>query len=171
MASILGHGLAGATIAYLSGATPRRRLFLLAIVSAILPDIDSIGFFLGVPYGSPWGHRGFTHSILFALLWGGMVGTIYFPRTRLLASTVLSLATLSHGLFDAMTAGGLGVGFFIPFQNERYFFSWRPIAVSPLGVKQFFTARAFRILSSEMVYIGLPCVLAMVCYRRLRRGR
>ncbi len=37
-----------------------------------IPDLDAIGFWLGVPYKSFFGHRGFTHSIAFAVLlsWG-----------------------------------------------------------------------------------------------------
>src|SRR4051794_39956246 len=31
-----------------------------------LPDIDAIGFFSGVEYGSRLGHRGLTHSFAFA---------------------------------------------------------------------------------------------------------
>lgn len=171
MASLFGHGVAGATLAYLSGATPRRRLIVLAILSTILPDIDSIGYFLGVPYASPWGHRGFTHSIVFAALWGVFLGLVFFKKNRWLAAGVLILATLSHGLLDAMTTGGLGVGFFIPFQNDRYFLPWRPIAVSPIGVTQFLGARGLRVLMSEMIYIGLPCSAALLAYRFFRLCR
>src|SRR6267378_8050335 len=41
------------------------------------------------------------------------------------------LATASHGLLDAMTNGGLGVAFFAPFCDTRYFLPWQPIVVSP----------------------------------------
>src|SRR5260370_19911109 len=37
-------------------------------IGSILPDVDVAGFGLGIPYGSLFGHRGFTHSIVFALL-------------------------------------------------------------------------------------------------------
>ncbi len=169
MASIFGHGAAAATLAYLSGAKPRRRLMVLAIISAILPDIDSIGYFLGVPYASPWGHRGFTHSILFAALWGVLIGVCFFKKDRWASAGLLFVATLSHGLLDAMTTGGHGVGFFIPFQNDRHFFPWHPIAVSPIGIAQFLGARGVRVLMSEMIYIGLPCTAALVTYRFIRR--
>jgi hypothetical protein len=33
-----------------------------------------------------------------------------------------SFVTASHGMLDAMTDGGLGVAFFAPFDNARYFF-------------------------------------------------
>ena len=34
---------------------------------SLLPDADVYGFRLGVKYADPWGHRGATHSLLFAL--------------------------------------------------------------------------------------------------------
>lgn len=66
--------------------------------------------------------------------------------------------TVSHGILDAMTNGGLGVAFFAPFDTQRYFFIWRPIQVSPLGVRRFFTWRGLGILSSEILWVWLPCL-------------
>ena len=67
----------------------------------------------------------------------------------------LFLATISHGLLDAMTGGGLGVAFFAPFVNTRYFFPFRPIRVSPIG-SSFFSARGFTVLESEIIWIWIP---------------
>ena len=36
----------------------------------------------------------------------------------------------SHGLLDAMTDGGLGIGLLTPFSSRRYFWPWRPIPVA-----------------------------------------
>lgn len=44
------------------------RLLLMGIVASVLPDIDTIGLYLGIPYSHILGHRGFFHSILFAFL-------------------------------------------------------------------------------------------------------
>jgi inner membrane protein len=55
--------------------------------------------------------------------------------------TYLFLATASHGVLDAMTDGGLGVAFFSPFDNRRYFLPWRPIVVSPISIARFFSGR------------------------------
>ena len=43
-------------------------LALLACAASVLPDVDAVGFWAGVPYDSPLGHRGFTHSLTFAAL-------------------------------------------------------------------------------------------------------
>src|SRR5262245_46721519 len=71
MASI-GHVLVGAAAAkaYRAGQPVRwRPVAAIALWSALslLPDVDVIGFALGVRYADPWGHRGATHSFAFAL--------------------------------------------------------------------------------------------------------
>ncbi len=71
----------------------------------------------------------------------------------------LLLCTASHGVFDAMTSGGLGVAFFAPFSAERYFLPWRSIRVSPLSVSGFFSARGLAILQSELLWVWLPVLV------------
>ena len=44
-----------------------------------------------------------------------------------------------------MTDGGLGVAFFAPCDEMRYFLPWRPVMVSPIGVVEFFTHYGARI--------------------------
>src|SRR5678815_3579050 len=66
--------------------------------------------------------------------------------------------TASHGLLDALTNGGRGIGFFAPFSNHRYFFPWRPIQVSPIGVG-FFSPRGLRVLASEAGWIWVPSAI------------
>ena len=76
--------------------------------------------------------------------------------------------TASHGLLDALTNGGRGIAFFAPFSNHRFFFPWRPIQVSPIGVG-FFSARGFAVLQSELRWILLPSVIiALLARMRVR---
>src|SRR5437763_7259784 len=35
---------------------------------SLAPDLDVVAFRLGIPYSAPFGHRGATHSIAFAML-------------------------------------------------------------------------------------------------------
>ena len=58
-----------------------------------------------------------------------------------------------------MTSGGGGVAFFAPFVNERYFFPWRPILVSPMSIRRFFSARGVAILASEIALGVVPAAL------------
>lgn len=164
MASAFGHALVGYTVARTGTPQPRWLLVVLPFCS-VLPDIDVIAFRMGIPYGDPFEHRGFTHSLAFAT----SLALIAFALDRRRVTFLLVfLATASHGLLDAMTTGGLGVGFWVPFSNERYFLPWRPIRVSPVSVDRFFTARGWTILQSEALWVGLPCLALLVAERAWR---
>lgn len=168
MASAFGHAALGATLGKL--LLPDRRhwpYWVVAALCAALPDVDSVGYRLGVPYDSLWGHRGLTHSLLAAVVIatvGTLLGQVARPAHRPPAgrlALLLFVATASHGLLDAMTTGGLGVAFFSPWHLERYFFPFRPIKVSPLSIRGFFGAKGLRVLASEALWVGLPCLLLL----------
>ena len=137
------------------------RLLLAGVGASVLPDVDSLGLDLGIPYEHLLGHRGLTHSIFFALILA--VGAALLHRTlrasRGAAFAVVLTSCASHGLLDALTSGGLGVAFLSPFSNHRYFLPWRPIAVSPLEVDRFFSDWGLRVLRSEALCVWLPCAL------------
>ena len=145
-----------------------RRLLLAGAVAAMLPDADVVGFEFGIQYGDLLGHRGFTHSLLFAAVLG-IAGAILSPRHRALGWLYLFLATASHGLLDALTDGGLGVAFFAPFDLTRYFFPVTPIAVSPIGIDAFFSTRGFSVLANELLWIWLPSALFVAVCLATRR--
>jgi inner membrane protein len=133
------------------------------VALTLAPDADVAGFGAGVPHGHALGHRGLTHSLPVAAAMAGVMASL-FGRARpgrLRPSRVflfLFLCMASHGLLDAFTNGGLGIAFFAPLSNARYFFPWTPIEVSPLDADRFFTARGLVILGSELLWVGLPCV-------------
>jgi inner membrane protein len=164
VASAFAHAVAGASLwPFFRSTDAPRHLWLAGAALAVVPDADVAGYFLGVPYDSPLGHRGLTHSAFFAAVAAAAAlavvrGSRRGPRAGPLF-TYLFLATLSHGVLDAMTSGGGGVAFFAPFWNERYFLPWRPILVSPLGVRAFFTPRGVAVLRNEAVWVGLPSLL------------
>ena len=150
-----------------------RQVLLVGMACSIVPDLDVIGFSFGIRYGDLWGHRGFTHSLFFAGLLSALLVGLWYRRNSHSAKTWLFvyffLCTASHGVLDAMTDGGLGVAFFSPFDTSRYFFAVRPVAVSPIGIGEFFTADAFRVLASEITWIWLPTLGAWVLVRLLQR--
>ena len=165
MPSVFSHAVAAAGIGacfYRPGISPR--ILALGAVCATLPDLDVIGFRFGIGYGDMLGHRGLSHSLPFAAALATMVVGLGFrhgaPGISVRALwTYLFLATASHGLLDGFTDGGLGVAFFAPFSGTRYFFPARPIEVSPIGIRQFFTDRGSRVLMSELVWVWLPAAL------------
>ena len=57
-----------------------RRLVVAGALAAILPDCDVIGFRLGIPYGAELGHRGASHSLLFAMLCGAIAASMQGAR-------------------------------------------------------------------------------------------
>ena len=141
------------------------------------PDLDVIGLSFGVPWGHVLGHRGLTHSVLFAaLLAAVVVGTGFRGRAwdghRAWVWLFLFLATASHGVLDAMTDGGSGVAFWAPFDDDRYFLPWRPIPVSPIG-RRFFTGYGVAVLEGELLLVWLPAaIFAAGCvWVRRRWGR
>ena len=132
-----------------------RGAVLLGVIGSIIPDADVAAFAFGIPYAHTFGHRGFSHSIFFALLFAALATLIL--RARFPAFVFVFLCTVSHPILDALTDGGLGVAFFSPFSNERYFFPWQPIRVSPLGAG-FFSARGLETLASELVWVWGPAI-------------
>lgn len=175
MASVFSHAVAalGIGACFYRQGTPKR-VWVAGAVCSIIPDFDVIGFRFGIRYGDFWGHRGFTHSLLFAALLASVVMVTGFWRAspglgRLSLWIYFFLATASHGFLDAMTDGGLGVALFSPCDNHRYFLPWRPIQVSPIGAGQFFTHRGLEVLQSELLWIWLPAavlVIAALIFRR-----
>jgi inner membrane protein len=164
MPTILSHAVAAIALktAFPEPAVPRK-LFVAGAVCSMLPDLDVIGFALNVPYDHFLGHRGFTHSLVFAALVAAIASVAVLSRripgiNPKLVFLYLFLATASHGLLDALTSGGLGIAFFAPFNNDRYFFPVHPIRVSPIGV-HFFSSRGVVVFLSELKWIWLPSFL------------
>src|SRR5262245_44962050 len=107
------------------------------------------------------------------VIWGLGAGlasimTVLLRRTRMASPggarlwAFFFLATSSHGVLDAMTNGGLGVAFFAPFSDVRYFFPWRPIIVSPISVAEFFGPRGLRVMWSELGWVWLPAAVVFL---------
>ena len=176
MASAFSHAVAALGIgAIVLPAGVPRRAWITGAIAAAAPDLDVLGYWAGVPYDSPWGHRGMTHSLLAAVMAGTLLALVLQREaagaTRLRLATFLVIAVAFHGVLDAFTDGGGGVAFFAPFDDRRYFFPWRPIRVSPLSVSRFLTARGMRILANEMLWIWCPTALLAGAAWLLRRRR
>lgn len=173
MASAFSHAFVAVTLGKIvSHQTMTWPVVLTGAVCSIVPDLDVIGFAFGIHYGALWGHRGMTHSLVFAgLLSAALAAGVYRDRTRaaqLWLFVYLFLCTASHGVLDAMTDGGLGIAFFSPFDPTRYFFPFRPVAVSPIGISNFFSTDALRILASEITWIWLPTSTLLLMIRGVR---
>ena len=179
MPTIFSHAIFASAVGTAYSAEPMPlRFWILTATCAMLPDVDAIGFALGVRYDSLLGHRGLTHSLAFAVLVGLVAGQFAFGKRqkelgRFRLILYFTIITLSHPLLDTLTNGGLGVALFAPFSTERYFFPLRPIAVSPIGMR-FFGVRGLEVLASEIIWVWLPALLIYLAartYRKLSSGR
>ncbi|HEX4632525.1 MAG TPA: metal-dependent hydrolase [Gemmatimonadales bacterium] len=167
MASPWAHALAGAAVGALYQGPERRRVMTLAAICAVAPDLDLIGWPLGVPFQAPLGHRGLTHSIPFAVLIGAAAAAAFLrmlpSRDRLIAGLVLVLATATHSLLDALTTySPTGPAFWAPFSNARYRFLWTPLT----GEGGFRTG-----FGREALYVCLPALVVILGIEWWRRGQ
>jgi inner membrane protein len=177
MPSAFTHAFVGAAAAELAPLPARRWPTGIAFaVLAALPDLDVVAFRLGIPYQSPFGHRGGAHSLTVAALLAVLYAARLHHATRPLGRawwTIVGLAFVacaSHGLLDACTDGGLGVALLWPFSDARIFFPWRPIPVSPLSASEFFSAVGLHIMLAEMLWIWLPVLLVVASSALVRRS-
>ena len=151
------------------------KFWVASAVCAALPDIDVVSFAFGVRYNEMFGHRGITHSFSFALLLGVAVVLIFFRDVPLfsgrwfLLTVYFFVVTSSHALLDALTNGGLGVALLAPFTNDRYFFPWRPIQVSPIGLDAFLSGRGLEVILSELKWIWAPSAILVLLAEIVRR--
>ncbi|MDY0955905.1 metal-dependent hydrolase [Stenotrophomonas rhizophila] len=146
-------------------------LLAAGVVGAMLPDADVLAFALHIPYADSFGHRGASHSIVFAAVLAVLAALLH---TRLRASAVqaaafVGISALSHPLLDAFTSGGLGVALWWPWSSERLFAPWRPIRVSPFA-GQFFSARGLATVVSELRWVWLPLAAAVIGWRLIQRA-
>lgn len=178
MSTVMAHAVTALALGRTATARPMpRRFWLWAVFCACIPDVDVLGFGLGIHYGDLFGHRGFTHSLTFALLLGAVATWLAFRGEplgfvrRLAYAGFFLLVTASHGLLDAMTNGGLGVAFFSPFDTTRYFLPWRPLEVPPIGIAGMFSARGLEVLTNEGLWIELPALTLVAALTLWRRAR
>ena len=150
-----------------------RRLLAAGVAASVIPDLDVVGLRLGIPYEAALGHRGATHSLVFAAavaVVGAALHRALDSRART-AFAFLFVAGASHAVLDALTSGGLGVALLWPFSDARYFAPVRPIPVAPLGVHGVL-ARGPAVLSSEILRVWVPSAVlgVLLAWRRWRRG-
>lgn len=166
MASI-GHIAVGMAVARAhEGRFSWKAAVAFATVSMV-PDLDVIAFRFGIPYGAPFGHRGATHSVVFALLMG-VVGWLLTKSNK--SAGAVAFTVLTHPLLDALTDGGLGVALWWPFSADRIFFPWNPLPVAPLG-SRIFSDRGLHLLLVEAAYFIPLWLYALMPRRRLVTGK
>jgi inner membrane protein len=146
--------------AYESRSTKERVIALTSFGAiALLPDADVLGVHLGFDYHGHFGHRGFTHSLLFGVVVaaGAFLVAKKWGTRPAFTALLAFLAVASHGLLDAMTYRTVGMPFFWPFSDERFTFAWRHIPPAPVGAR-FLSQRGLEVAAVELVYF-LPIAI------------
>jgi inner membrane protein len=133
---------------------------------AMLPDADVVPVALGLPDVGLFGHRGLTHSLLFALA-TAVVAALLARRLGLrplYTGFFVFLAVGSHGPLDALTYDSRGVPLLWPIYAAPIASPWRPIPVAPTGLA-FMSARGLEVALVELIYF-LPMLVLSLWPRR-----
>ncbi|MFC1884064.1 metal-dependent hydrolase [Thermodesulfobacteriota bacterium] len=175
MPTVFTHAIVGATLAQAAPSGYSKWKCALAFIAvSIVPDLDVIAFSLGIPYGHTFGHRGFSHSLAFSLLLGLLTCLVLFVRRSHppwkwgVLFLLTFIAGASHGLLDAATDAGLGVGLFIPWSYERIFYDFRPLGTSAISLTNFFRMRTLGVMESEIIWVWMPLLFMSVIWQLLR---
>jgi len=162
MPSFLTHPAVPLTLGVALGPkTAPPALIIAGVAVSILPDLDMLTYVMGIPLSHEYGHRGFSHSILFAVLvafLGAYLLRVYKIPWHVTAC-FLFISAVSHGILDAFTNGGHGILFFWPWSETRYFSFHRVIEVSPIHFERMLPNRIKNVLLSELLWIWLPLTI------------
>lgn len=110
-----------------AGKTVGKKAMIWGIVAQSIPDIDFIAALWLPMHDNLLAHRGFTHSILFALIitpfLAGMAYRIHRPHNISFARwcAFIGAVVLGHIFIDAFN--NYGVGWFEPFSHKRISFN------------------------------------------------
>lgn len=126
------------------------------------------------------GHRGLTHTALFALAAGALVAALVrgagWTREWRRPAVLLSLVILSHPLLDSLMACGEGMPFFWPLSDARFLF---PFPLTPIANYATTPGRLLGLALQPGTWVAIileaglfgPLYLAMRFWRTGRLGR
>ena len=167
----LSHGLLGAGVAAV--VLPRellsepRRLFAALVAGALAANAADLDFVLVFALRSRAWHRGFTHSLPFALVVGALL-VLWLGRDRIREALAYGLAFASHALLDLLTTKqGGGVELLWPFTARRFGAGWWGLSELPSRLPP---ADILRALAFELALFAPP-LLAVLFLRSLSARR
>ena len=162
------HGLLGAgLVAALHPRPVSGRRAVPLLVGALLANAADLDFVLVFALGSKAWHRGFTHSLAFALA-VTLALALSLGKRRLREAVAYGLAFASHGVLDFLTAkDGGGVELLWPFAGERLRLGWWGLSEVPSRLPP---AGVLRALVIEIALFAPP-LLAVLVLRRAAAKR
>lgn len=172
----VAHAFAGASVVVASRSRitiHEWRTLAFAASIAVIPDFDYFLTWFGS--GDESWHRGFSHSIAFAIIIA--VSTAVLVRKSFLRNAmVYGAAMLSHCLCDVLTTKSQGgVELFWPFWSERMRFGLfdYPFTVVPHPAHESWTFITLAILraSSKELFIFTPMFALLLAHKHVRARR
>ena len=161
----IGHVAVGLLVgrAYEARST-KERIITMSLFGGLglSPDADALLVAAGSEYAGDFGHRGFSHSLLFVVATTAVVFAIakrWGSRPWYTALLAL-LAVGSHSLMDSMTYRTRGIPFFWPFTEERFTLPWRMIPPAPFG-GEVLSRRGLDVMLIELIYFLPLTVVAL----------
>ena len=127
----VAHGLLGASIVAAASPQAINRFWAPLFVGAVLANAADLDFFLVFTLHSRAWHRGFSHSIMLALVVCLLI-VLALGRQHVREAIAYGLAFASHGILDYVTtkAGG-GVELLWPFSSDRFVLGWVGLSELP----------------------------------------
>jgi inner membrane protein len=127
----IAHGLLGASIVTAIHPKPMNRYFLPLFIGVFLANAADFDFAFVFTFGSGELHRGFSHSIFFALLIC-LIFTFSFGRNYFREAVSYGLAYTSHCFLDFVTTKeGGGLELLFPFSTNRLGLGWFGLSELP----------------------------------------
>lgn len=160
----VSHSLVGASlVAAVLPRAGRARYWLALAAGAVLANAADLDFILVFLFRSRAWHRGFTHSLAFALVVCACL-LLAFGARRAREATAYGLAYASHSLLDfATTKAGGGLELLWPFSADRLGLRWWGLSELPSRLP---AAEILKSLSLEFALFAPPLLILVL----LRRG-
>lgn len=159
----IAHGLLGASaVAALYPGPSYGRGYQPFLIGVLLANAADFDFLLVFALGSENWHRGFSHSIVFALVMFLMCALL-LGRRRLLAAAAYGAAFASHAVLDyCTTKDGNGLELLWPFSTERLILGWWGLSEMPSKMSP---VQILEALAVEFA-VFTPLLLVVVLLRR-----
>jgi membrane-bound metal-dependent hydrolase YbcI (DUF457 family) len=161
------HGLVGAGMVAALHPRPLRYRFAPLLAGALLANCADLDFVLVALTHDRSYHRGFTHSLAFALALCAASFAL-FGRARAREALAYGLAYASHALLDySTTKFGGGVELLWPFSAERFGLGLVGLSELPSRMPPAYVLKA--VLLEVLIFAPLPA--AVLLARRYFRAR
>lgn len=162
----VAHSLVGASL--VAALLPRRPRYRVALAAgAVLANAADLDFIFVAVFRSRAWHRGFTHSLAFALV-VFLCFLLALGRARSREAAAYGLAYASHIVLDfATTRAGGGLELLWPFSADRLALRWWGLSEIPSRLP---AAEILKSLSLEFALFAPP-LLFLILLRRGAFGR